>query len=180
MQPQTIENRVNRLEGRVTELEKAPERVTAIESQIVQLRTEMGVEFSAVLEEIRAGDEETRRVFGEGIEDTRRTLGEGIEDTRRTLGERIEDTRRTLGERIEDTRRTLGEQIVETRGVLGDQIVETRRVLGEQILETDRKLNERIEESRRYMRVLHEDVIGRLATIQEVQSAARRDERKDD
>ena len=132
MPPQTIENRVDRLEERVAELEKLPERVTAIESQIVQLRTEMRVEFSAVREEIRAGDDQTRHV----------------------LGERIEDTRRTLGE----------------------QIVETRRVLGEQILETSRVLDDRIEESRRYMRVLHEDVIGRLATIQEIQSASRRDE----
>jgi hypothetical protein len=125
MPPQTIENRVDRLEERVTELEKLPERVTAIESQIVQFRSEMHVEFSAVREEIRAGDDETRRV-------------------------------------------------------LGEQISETRRVLGEQISETRQVLDERIEESRRYMRVLHEDVIGRLATIQEVQSATRRDEGKDD
>ena len=68
----------------------------------------------------------------------------------------------------------------DTRRTLGEQIVEARRVLGEQILETGRVLDERIEESRRHMRVLHEDVIGRLATIQEVQLAARRDERKGD
>jgi F0F1-type ATP synthase membrane subunit b/b' len=114
MPPQTIENRVDRLEERVAELEKLPERVTAIESQIVQFRTEMRVEFSAAREEVRAGDDETRHV----------------------LGERIEDTRRTLDERIEDTRRTLGDQIVETRRALGEEIVETRRALSEQILET--------------------------------------------
>ena len=136
MPPQPLEIRVDGLERRVTEVEKLPERVTAIETQIVQLRAEMSTEFSAVRQEIRAGDDETRRV----------------------LGERIEDTRRTLDE----------------------QIVETRRVLGEQILETGRVLDERIEESRRHMRVLHEGVIGRLATIQEGQLAAGRDERKDD
>ena len=96
MPPQTIESRVERLEHRVTELESLPDRVTAIESQIVQ-HQEMHGAFSAVREEIRAGDEETRRVLGE-----------------------------------------------------------------------------RLDENGRHMRVLHEDVIGRLAIIQEGQSARRR------
>ena len=38
-----------------------PSRVGALELQIVQLRNEMRVEFSAVRAEIREGDEETRR-----------------------------------------------------------------------------------------------------------------------
>ena len=97
MPPETIESRVDRLERRVTDLETLPDRITAIESQIVQLRAEMRGEFSAVREEIRSGDEETRRVLGE-----------------------------------------------------------------------------RIDENGRHMRVLHEEVIGRLATIQEGQSAPRR------
>jgi hypothetical protein len=136
MPPQTIQNRVDRLGERVTELEKLPERVTAIASQIVQFRTEIGVEFTAVREEIRAGDDETRRV--------------------------------------------LGEQISETRRVLGEQIAETRRLLDERIAETQQLATEQTEETRRFMRVLHEDVIGRIATIQEIQSATRRDERNGD
>ncbi len=40
--------------------------------------------------------------------------------------------------------------------------------------ETRRVLGERIDENGRHMRVLHEEVIGRLATIQEGQSAPRR------
>ena len=48
------------------------------------------------------------------------------------------------------------------RSGTGDE--ETRRVLGE-----------RIDENGRHMRVLHEDVIGRLAIIQEGQSARRKD-----
>ena len=61
MPPQTIGNRVDRLEQRVTELERLPDRMSALELQIVQLRAEMREEFSAVRQEIREGDEETRR-----------------------------------------------------------------------------------------------------------------------
>jgi DNA anti-recombination protein RmuC len=119
MAPETIVSRVDRLERRMTDLETLPDRVTAVESQIVQLRAEMRGEFSAVREEIGAGDEETRRV----------------------LGQRIDDTTRVLGERIDETTRVLGE---------------------------------RIDENGRHMRVLHEEVIGRLAIIQEGQSPRRR------
>ena len=74
MPPQTIGNRVDRLEQRVTELERLPDRMSALESQIVQLRAEMRDEFSAVRQEIRAGDEETRRVLGERIDETNRHM----------------------------------------------------------------------------------------------------------
>ena len=112
MPPKTIESRVDNLERRVTDLETLPDRITAVESQIVQLRTEMRGEFSAVREEIRSGDEEACRV----------------------LGVRIDETARVLGERID--------------------------------------------ENGRHMRVLHEEVIGRLAIIQEGQSAPRRRRRQ--
>ena len=45
----------------MTQLEELPGRMDRLESQIVQLRTEMRDEFSAVRQEIRDGDEETRR-----------------------------------------------------------------------------------------------------------------------
>ena len=114
MPPKTIESRVDNLERRVPELEleTLPDRITAVELQIVQLRTEMRGEFSAVREETRSGDEETRHV----------------------LGVRIDETARVLGERID--------------------------------------------ENGRHMRVLHEEVIGRLAIIQEGQSAPRRRRRQ--
>ena len=108
MRPETIASRVDNLERRVTDLETLPDRITAVELQIVQLRTEMRGEFSAVREEIRTGT--------------------------RVLGERIDETTRMLGERIDETGR--------------------------------------------HMRVLHEDVVGRLAIILEGQSARRR-RRKD-
>lgn len=75
---------MDRLERRVEILEKLPERVTALESQIVQLRDEMRSEFSATRAdlrgEIRAGDEETRRlmrVLHEDVVQRIATLKEG-------------------------------------------------------------------------------------------------------
>lgn len=65
MAPQSIDTRVESLEERVTRLEELPGRMDRLELQIVHFRTEVRDEFSAVREElrqeIRGGDEETRR-----------------------------------------------------------------------------------------------------------------------
>lgn len=74
MQQRSIVERVEILERKVEALETLPDRLTGVELQLVQLRDEMRVEFSAIRggagtnvtlsslrEEIRAGDEETRR-----------------------------------------------------------------------------------------------------------------------
>ena len=53
MPRETIEGRVDNLEHRVTELEKLPDRVSAVESQIVLLRTEMRSEFSETRQSLR-------------------------------------------------------------------------------------------------------------------------------
>jgi len=50
---ETLEKRVANLDRRVTAVEQLPERVAALESQIVQLRGEMRSEFSAVRQEMR-------------------------------------------------------------------------------------------------------------------------------
>jgi hypothetical protein len=108
MPPQAIENRVDHLERRVTELEKLPERLTAVESQIVQLRTEMRDQFSAVRQEIRAGDEETRRLMTAQDEETRRLMIAGDEETRRfmrVLHEEVIGRFATFQERQPATRR---------------------------------------------------------------------------
>ena len=65
MPPQPLSTRVERLEQRMTALEELPAQVGALESQIVQLRGEMHGEFAALRMEMRAGDEETRRVLRE-------------------------------------------------------------------------------------------------------------------
>jgi predicted phage gp36 major capsid-like protein len=94
------------LERRVELLEQLPERMTALESQFVQLRDEMRAEFSIVRGEIRAGDEGTQRTLRDeiraGDEETRRVLRDeirtGDEETRRYMRVLHEDlvTRITL------------------------------------------------------------------------------------
>ena len=83
--PQIIETRVERQEQRVTQLEELPERMDRLESQFVQLRTEMHDEFAAVREEIRAGDEETRREMRAGFSVLRVEIRTGDEETRRYM-----------------------------------------------------------------------------------------------
>jgi predicted phage gp36 major capsid-like protein len=75
---------MDNLERRVETLVQLPERVTALEAQIVQLRDEMRSEFSATRAETRAGDEETRRTLREEIR-------AGDEETRRVLTTRMDD-----------------------------------------------------------------------------------------
>ena len=62
----------------MTNLKRLPERMDRVESQIVQLRTEMHDEFSAVREEIRTAGEEVKRELREeiraGDEETRRLM----------------------------------------------------------------------------------------------------------
>ena len=104
MPSQTIAKKVEALESRVSTLEELPGRLTAVESQIVQLRSEMRDGFSAASRQLSAVRQELRHDISQQIVAVREELRAGDEETRR------------------------------------------------------------------YMRVLHEDVIGRLATIQEGQS----------
>ena len=80
-------------------LETLPERVAAVELQLVQLRDEMRGEFSATRAEMRAGDDETQRTLRDeiraGDEETRRVLRDeiraGAEETRRYMRILYED-----------------------------------------------------------------------------------------
>jgi predicted phage gp36 major capsid-like protein len=67
MATQTLGSRVDSLEERVTRLEELPAGVDALTLEVSQLRDEMRVEFSAVRDEIRGGDKETRRVLRDEI-----------------------------------------------------------------------------------------------------------------
>ena len=101
--PRDLEKRVETLEGKVELLKQLPARVSALESQVMQLRDEMRAEFSAtrsalrnefrqelaasatglrarLRQEIREGDEETRRlmrVLHEEVLARIETLGRG-------------------------------------------------------------------------------------------------------
>jgi hypothetical protein len=114
MPPQTLATKVESLERRMANLETLPDRMDRLESQIVQLRTEMREEFSAIRGEVNGFRDETRGEF-------------------EAVRAEIRVAAATLREEIR----------------AGD------------------------EESRHFMRVLHEEVIGRLALIQEGRSSRR-------
>jgi hypothetical protein len=100
----TLEERVSRLERQVRELATRDD-MRAVAEQVLHLGIEMRSGFSAIREEIRAGDEETRRLLGEqirvGDEETRRLLGKmmqtGDEESRRFMRMLHEDVIDRLG-----------------------------------------------------------------------------------
>lgn len=131
MQPKNLEKRVEILEQTMAGLHELPARVEALEGQVLQLRIEMHGEFSAVREEIRSGDEETRTYMrilheaamsrigavaeGHGVLSTRYedlSTGqqilvrhhESLAQGQEALGRRYE----TLAQGQEETRRQLG------------------------------------------------------------------------
>ncbi len=116
MVEKTIGERVSALERAVADTVSVQdlERVQAtIGAQILQLGTEMHAGFSALQGEVRAGDEETRRVLGEQIraadEETRRMVGDAIragdQETLGAMEERTGEITAFVGKQIEDTRR---------------------------------------------------------------------------
>jgi hypothetical protein len=108
----TLVHRIEILERKVESLELLPARMTALESQILQLGEDMRGEFFAV----------------------RREMATTVDALRTELIERISQLEERLGERLRS----------------GD------------------------EETRRYMRVLHEDVIERISRVQEGPRSRRR------
>jgi len=85
------------VEQKMAGLESLPGRMTALESQFLQLREEIGVEFSAIRNEIRTGDEETWRVLREeiaGLGTHMRVLHEALVDQIKLIQEGRPDRRR--------------------------------------------------------------------------------------
>ena len=60
MPPQVLVTRVESLETRVTALEQLPARLDDLTSQVVQLRSDMHAEFSALRMEMRELNDVTR------------------------------------------------------------------------------------------------------------------------
>ena len=92
MAARSLNERVEILEQKVGELQTLPDRVTGLESQILQLRGEMRDGFSAILARVQEGDEETRRYSRALHEEVLTKLHEGDEETRnqmRTLHEEV-------------------------------------------------------------------------------------------
>jgi cell division septum initiation protein DivIVA len=90
MAVRNLTDRVEVLEMKVGSLEELPARISAVESQIVQLRIEMRGEFSAVRQEMRALNEETTAEM--------RTLNAETKAQLLTLHEEVLDRISRMGE----------------------------------------------------------------------------------
>ena len=136
--------RVEILEGKVLTLADLPDRMAALELQIVQFRAEFHAEFSAFCQEL---DQELRQ-------ELRLQLGQAVATlaTKAELGQAIA----TLATKAE-----LG-QAVATLATRAD--LEQLRA----------EMVEGNEETRRFMRVLHEEVMSRMAQLGEGRPARAR------
>jgi chromosome segregation ATPase len=88
MQPEFLDRRVEILERTMEGLSELPGRMEKVEVQIVQLRTEMHDEYSAIRREMRKGDDDTREFMRALNEETRselRVVAEGVSDARAQL-----------------------------------------------------------------------------------------------
>jgi hypothetical protein len=91
MSSQPLVKRVESLEERVTLLEQLPARVDGLALQIVQLREEMHAEFSAIRTESQAGFSAIRTESGETRRSLREEIRTGDEETRRQMRLLYED-----------------------------------------------------------------------------------------
>ncbi|MDQ3346372.1 MAG: hypothetical protein M3545_00230 [Acidobacteriota bacterium] len=110
--PQPIEIRVHMLEERVTSLEELPPRMAGLELQIVQLRTEMHAEFSAVRGEIRSVDVRLGSVEA-GLREEIRSVDVRLGSVEAGLREEIRSVETGL-------RQAIGEAQVQTRVLFED------------------------------------------------------------
>ena len=156
MQERSIVERVEILEKKVDALATLPDRVTRVELQLVQLRDVIRDEFSA----IRGGDGQGLSLAGLGdeIRAIRGVGGEGL--SLAGLGDEIRAIRGVGGEglTLAGLRDEMRAEFAAIRGPGAEAL--TLAALREEIRGGE-------EETRRYMRMLHEDVIARLAIIQE-------------
>jgi hypothetical protein len=129
MRERTVIERVEILERNVELFEALPARVSALESQIVQLRSEMRDEFAAVRGEMRAGFLAVRDEFAA----VRGEMHAGFLAAR--------------------------DEFSAVRDEMAGMRDSLLTVLRAEIREGD-------EETRRYMRVLHEDLVARIALLQ--------------
>jgi hypothetical protein len=85
MPESTLPERVTVLEQKVDELVSLPSRVGALELQIVQLRDEMHVGFSAVRQEMAVMRDDLRTELKSTAESLRAEIRESDEETRRYM-----------------------------------------------------------------------------------------------
>ena len=107
----SLERRIEILEENMAELRDVPVRLSAVESQIVQLRAEMQTGFSA----LRGQNDETRREMARLNDETRREMASLNDETRREMVRLNDETRRELTRLNDETNaylRVLHEEVI--------------------------------------------------------------------
>ena len=126
MSPQPLEARVDRLEKRVTSLERLPGQVEALTVEFLQFRTEVRGEFSAVRAEMHEQGETLRaemRQMGETLRGEMRDLGDTLRGEMRDLGDTLRGEMRDLGTALRSEMQALGESLVTRILVLHEDVI---------------------------------------------------------
>ncbi len=188
MPPQVLATRVERLEQRMTSLEKMPARIDRVEAQVVQLREEIRAEFFAIRGGERTPDTASLLSLSQEITAVRLEIvalrGE-MHVWRDEMGALRREMDALRGE-IDSLRREMDTprgEVAALRDEMGALRVEVHALRDEMdairggerttdmpsLLSLRDEIRRGDEQTRHLMRVLHEDVIARLATIQEGQ-----------
>jgi hypothetical protein len=112
MERRDLADRVEVLELKVTALEELPARVSSLEAKIVQLRTEMMGEFSAVRRDIRSVEENLRGDI--------RSVEENLRREMRSLEGNLRQEMRALNEQTLAQVRVLHEEVIDRIGKLDE------------------------------------------------------------
>ena len=107
----SLERRIEILEENMEQLRDVPARLSAVESQIVQLRAEMQTGFSA----LRGEDDETRREMVRLHDETRREMVSLNDETHREMVRLNDETRREMTRLNDETNahlRVLHEEVI--------------------------------------------------------------------
>jgi signal transduction histidine kinase len=156
MAPGSFEERLTMLESQMQELRTVPIRLAEAESQILQLRADVRDGFSAIRMDLRA--ELQGRVEGLRVE-----LHHARDTLRGELGAVRDELRGELGAVRDELRGQLGAVRDELRG----EIQGVRGALGAVRDELREDIRIGVEETQRLVRLLHEDLLQRIARIGE-------------
>jgi hypothetical protein len=140
------------LPARVTRLEV---RVTAVEEQVVQLRGEVRDGFSAVLDVIDASSLATQRMFDE----TRASIDASRAETKEGLADLRTEMRTEFG--------AVHSQFANVRAENSQEVANVRAETRQEFAKVRAEMSEGFTNVRTEMRVLHEDLVERLARIGE-------------